>query len=332
MLETLGLDETAENVYRAMLGRPQADLSDLRQHLDISEASLRAALDRLSELALVRQAQDDPQCFRAVDPAVSMKVLIARQEERLAAEQQRVEQTRLAVTKLMADFAASRPRKHPSDVEQLDGIDEIRDRINVLCREVQSEVMTLAPGGGQSAASMEAAKPQDAELLRRGVTMRTVYLDSVRNSPSTLKYAKWLTELGGQVRTVPSLPIRLMVLDRKFAVLPTDGDNSAAGAMILTGSGALVALSAFFESVWENGRPLGVSATQRDEQGLTSQESEALRLLGQGFTDEAIAKRLGVSSRTARRIAADLMETLQARSRFQAGARAVAREWLTGEE
>ncbi|MDN0194369.1 LuxR family transcriptional regulator [Streptomyces sp. S.PNR 29] len=332
MLETLGLDETAESVYRAMLGRPQADLADLRRHLGISDASLRAALDRLSELALVRQALDDPRCFRAVDPAVSMQVLVARQEERLAAEQQRVEQTRLAAAKLMADFAASRPRKHPADVEQLDGIDEIRDRINVLCREVQSEVMTLAPGGGQSTASMEAARPQDAELLRRGVTMRTVYLDSVRNDPPTLRYAKWLTELGGHVRTVPSLPIRLMLLDRKFAVLPTDGDNSAAGALILTGSGALIALSAFFEIVWENGRPLGAPAGQRDGHGLTSQESEALRLLGQGFTDEAIGKRLGVSPRTARRIAADLMERLDARSRFQAGARAVARGWLTGQE
>ncbi|MGX9889631.1 helix-turn-helix domain-containing protein [Streptomyces sp. NPDC002276] len=332
MLETLGLDETAENVYRTMLGQPQADLATLREHLGISEASLREALDRLSELALVRQAMDDPQCFRAVDPAVSMQVLVARQEERLAAEQQRVEQTRLAAAKLMAEFVASRPRKHSADVEQLEGIDEIRDRINVLCREVRNEVMTLAPGGGQSAASMEAARPQDAELLRRGVEMRTVYLDSVRNSPPTLKYAKWLTELGGQVRTAPSLPIRLMLLDRKLAVLPTDGDNSAAGAMILTGSGALVALSAFFEAVWENSRPLGSPAGQRDEQGLTSQESEVLRLLGRGFTDEAIAKRLGVSPRTARRIAADLMEALHARSRFQAGARAVTRGWLTGEE
>ncbi|MEU0742732.1 hypothetical protein [Streptomyces sp. NPDC006134] len=41
------------------------------------------------------------------------------------------------------------------------------------------------------------------------------------------------------------------------------------------------------------------------------------------ITDETIAKRLGVSPRTARRIANTLMTRLGARSRFQAGAMAV---------
>ncbi|GAA3135976.1 hypothetical protein GCM10010521_22600 [Streptomyces rameus] len=39
-------------------------------------------------------------------------------------------------------------------------------------------------------------------------------------------------------------------------------------------------------------------------------------------------KRLGVSPRTAHRIAADLMERLEARSRFEAGVHAVQDGWL----
>jgi DNA-binding NarL/FixJ family response regulator len=50
--------------------------------------------------------------------------------------------------------------------------------------------------------------------------------------------------------------------------------------------------------------------------------------LAEGHTDEAIAKRLGVSHRTARRIASDLMDRLGARSRFEAGVRAVQQGWL----
>lgn len=46
------------------------------------------------------------------------------------------------------------------------------------------------------------------------------------------------------------------------------------------------------------------------------------------MTDDAIAKRLGVSPRTARRVANDMMERLGARSRFQAGALAVQHGWL----
>lgn len=67
---------------------------------------------------------------------------------------------------------------------------------------------------------------------------------------------------------------------------------------------------------------------QRDEQGLTGQEQELLRLLGQGFTDEMASKRLGLSLRTARRMMADLMELLGARSRFEAGLLVGGRGWL----
>ncbi|MEH1017726.1 helix-turn-helix transcriptional regulator [Micromonospora sp. CPCC 206060] len=52
---------------------------------------------------------------------------------------------------------------------------------------------------------------------------------------------------------------------------------------------------------------------------MTEREREVLRLLAQGYTDESVARSLGVSLRTARRIAADLMVRLGARSRFQAG-------------
>lgn len=104
-------------------------------------------------------------------------------------------------------------------------------------------------------------------------------------------------------------------------------DDTAAGAVVLTGHGTLTALCALFESVWDGARPLGEAAL-RDTLGLSPQESTTIELLAQGHTDESIAKRLGVSQRTARRIATDLMERLGARSRFEAGVRSVQRGWL----
>ena len=54
----------------------------------------------------------------------------------------------------------------------------------------------------------------------------------------------------------------------------------------------------------------------------TPEAREILRALGAGLTDEAAARRLGVSLRTYRRRVAELMATLDADSRFQAGVRA----------
>ncbi|MFJ3163550.1 helix-turn-helix domain-containing protein [Streptomyces kanasensis] len=62
--------------------------------------------------------------------------------------------------------------------------------------------------------------------------------------------------------------------------------------------------------------------------GDRAEQRELLRLLAAGLKDEAIARRLGVHVHTARRRISRLLEALDARTRFQAGARATARGWL----
>ncbi|MFK0256745.1 LuxR C-terminal-related transcriptional regulator [Streptomyces sp. NPDC090445] len=327
MLTLLGLDGTTEAVYRAMLGHPGDGVAGLCARLDLPEEAVRSGLDQLSELALVRPSYEEPGRLRAVSPEVGMEVLLARQQAELAAQQQRIEASRAAAAQLISEYADLRPAASEPGVEHLVGLDRIRERLTLLHRDVEREVMVFAPDGEQTPENLEASRPLDEALLKRGIRMRTVYLDSVRNSPHTVAYAEWLGELGRQARTVPTLPIRMIITDRSTAVIPVDSEDTSAGAVVLTGHGTLAALSALFESVWEAAKPFGEKA-HRDEDGLTDTESTALKLLADGFTDEAIAKRLGVSHRTARRIATGLMERLGARSRFEAGVRAVRQGWL----
>ncbi|MGK5734102.1 LuxR C-terminal-related transcriptional regulator [Streptomyces sp. URMC 124] len=327
MLQALGMDTSAEQVYRAMLAHPQAGVAELATRLGVREEEVRHGLDVLADLTLVRPSAERQGQLRAVSPEIGMELLVARQQAELAAQQQRVESSRVAAAQLIAEYAELRPATAQQGVEQLTGLDRIRDRLALLTQETATEVMTFAPDGGHSKESIAAARPLNRQLLGRGVRMRTIYLDSVRNSPETVEYVDWLTEAGGQVRTVPSLPIRMIISDRTSAVIPVSGDDPSAGALLLTGHGALTALCALFESVWASAQPLG-RARAKDERGLTGQEATVIRLLALGHTDEAIAKRLGVSPRTARRIATDLMERLGAHSRFEAGVKAVRRGWL----
>lgn len=327
MLVELGLDGTAEAVYRIMLVRPQLGERDIARSLELSEPEVREALERLGELTLVRPSYEFPHRLRAVPPAAGMEVLVARRQAELAADQQRLEASREAAARLVADFASLAPAVSGPGVEQLTGLDQIRDRLAALTREVREEVLGLNTDGVRIAEGMGASRPLDRELLDRGVRMRTVYLDSVRNDEPTLAYADWLTARGGQVRTVSMLPVRMVVLDRRTAVIPLAGQEVPDGAVVLTSEGVVSVLCALFETVWASSRPLG-SGSAPDGHGLTTQQSATLQLLAAGHTDDAIAKRLGVSPRTARRIATDLMERLGARSRFEAGARAVQQGWL----
>ncbi|MFJ2903743.1 LuxR C-terminal-related transcriptional regulator [Streptomyces sp. NPDC091279] len=327
MLEDLGLDETCTSVYRTLLSQPQAGFNELHSRLGLSEHDLSKSLDRLSELALIREMSSEPLVLQAVNPAIGVESLISQQQAHIAAEQGRLENIRLISMRLAEEFSAARLRELQG-IERLNGVEEVRDRIRLLAKGVRSEYLVFAPGGALTEADLAVTRPRDEALLRRNVRMRTLYLDSIRCKPSALAHAHRLADQGAQVRTAPSLPLRLAIADRSTALIPLDNENSEADTLVLTCPGPVIALCALFDALWDQATPLGARPSPAHAAPLSPQESEVLRLLAQGHTDEAVAKRLGVSPRTARRIAADLMDKLDARSRFQAGARAVAHGWL----
>ncbi|QKW20955.1 helix-turn-helix domain-containing protein [Kitasatospora sp. NA04385] len=327
MLETLGLDAEAEAVYRRMLAEPQAGVAALAAGLGLAEERVRGGLDRLSALALVQPSDREGIGFRAVGPEAAMELLLARQQAELAAQQLRVEASRAAAAQLIAECSALRPTAAGPGAEQLSGPAEIRERLAELADAARLEVATFAPGGAHTEEDLRASRRPNAALLERGVRMRTVYLDSVRNHRPTLEHVTWLHRSGGQVRTVPALPVRMILFDRELAVLPIDTEDARAGAVVLRGAGTVAALYALFEGVWEGAVPIGEGPAPGAD-GMSPQELTVLKLLALGHTDETIAKRLGVSPRTARRLAATLMERLDARSRFEAGVHAVQDGWL----
>ncbi|KFG71162.1 LuxR C-terminal-related transcriptional regulator [Streptomyces mutabilis] len=327
MLTELGLNVTAETVYRCMLSHPKAGVTALAEMIGVPEDDIREALDELSGLALVRPSTEYEGRLRPVSPDIGMEILMARRQADLAAQQLRLEASRAAAAQLISEYAELKPSASTPGVEQLIGLDAVRDRLVTLTRQVTEEVMAFSPEPVLTEAAIAASRPLNEELLGRGIRMRTIYLDSVRNSRHSIEHANWLAGLGGQVRTAPSLPTRMVIVDRSTAVIPVTGDNTAQGAVVLTGHGMLTALCALFEAAWATAQPLAV-APVCGPNGLTPQQETALTLLADGHTDEAIGKRLGVSPRTARRIANDLMERLGARSRFQAGVRAVQEGWL----
>lgn len=327
MLELLGLDKKAEAVYRCMLVNPEAGIAYLARLTGLSEQDIRASLHQLSELALIRPQNSESETPHVVSPDLGLEILLARQQAELAVHQSRVEASRAAAAELMAQYADVRFQAAAANGNRLTDVHAVREQLASMTRKVRNEVLCFAPNGAHSEESLHAAKPLDGQLLDRGVRMRTVYLDSVRNSPHTRAYAEWLAKRGGQVRTAPALPVRMIITDRSCAVISASAAGSGDGGVVITGEGTLAALCALFEGVWVTATPLS-TLPQPDDRGLTPQESQVLEFLYQGLTDETIAKRLGVSPRTARRIANSLMARLNARSRFQAGAMAVQNGWL----
>ena len=205
MLEVLGLSGLAETVYLAMLQFPEEGLDELVLRIGVGRDEVRAALDELTQISLL-QLSPDPGRPRVVSPEVSLSVLVARKQAEVARHQQQIEESKAALAMLLAERAESRAEGPDAGIERLTGIDAIRERLSALARSCQWEASSFMPGGAQSEANLKASRELDAEAIDRGVRVRTVYQDSVRNHRPTLEYAQWLSEMGSEVRTTASLP------------------------------------------------------------------------------------------------------------------------------
>ncbi|MEU2229619.1 LuxR C-terminal-related transcriptional regulator [Streptomyces vietnamensis] len=327
MLEALGVEESAEAVYRLLLERPEYGVTDVAARLGRPEPEVREALARLADLKLVL-VDDSSGRAEALAPDVGLSFLLSRAEAELGRHRRRFEQAGRAAAGFLASYAdRPGPAARHDLVDRITGLDKVRERLEDLAANARAECLSLLPGGAQLPDTMDASQPLDRLALERGVKIRSIYQESFRNDPPTVDYVRWYCGLGGEARTVPVVPMLMVVVDREAALVPVDPEDGRAGALEVRSPGLVHALAVLFDRLWDAGTPFG-ETPRRDAHDLSPQERELLMLLGIGCTDDIAARRLGVSLRTVRRMSSELMNRLGARSRFEAGVRAAKEGWL----
>jgi sugar-specific transcriptional regulator TrmB len=189
--------------------------------------------------------------------------------------------------------------------------------ISGVVAEAEKELLTAQPQAGRERASLEAATERDKAALDRGVKLRTLYQHSARRHRMTREYVAEVSALGAEVRTLDEFFNRMIVVDRRLAIIPgPTGDDVA----IAVQEPALVAyLVDVFERAWERGRAFGDTERRMTTDIAREQRSMTIRLLIEGHSDPASAKRLGVSTRTYAHYVAALKAEYDAETRFQLG-------------
>jgi hypothetical protein len=147
--------------------------------------------------------------------------------------------------------------------------------------------------------------------------MRTLYQHSARRSVATREYVARVVEHGAQVRTLDEFFNRLIVVDRRLAVVP--GAEGTKLAIAIHDLDLVAYLADIFERYWERAREF----TDREEPTKRAVADDVhnmtVRMLIEGHSDNASAKRMGVSTRTFAGYVAALKEEYDAQTRFQLG-------------
>ncbi|GAA0679535.1 hypothetical protein GCM10010193_36430 [Kitasatospora atroaurantiaca] len=329
-LSCLGIDAQSSQVYRYLLensGRAHPAAAP-----GLPAETLAAALAALAESGLVRRADGTDGTETAgrgtggwtvIDPATAVERLIDRRFTELNDDLRRVTAVRAAIPELCATFRSGRAQPEPMDIERLEGLAEIRARLDDLAFFARQEVLALQPSF--SPALIACCRPLDLRCLRRGLSLRTVVTRDAVENPVTLSYLKEIIGLGAQVRVTDRAVERLLSYDGKVTVVPVDPQDTARGALVIRQAGLVTSMVRLFEEIWSSAQDIAVST---DATPLSPAERQVLRILCEVDKDEVGARQMGVSLRTFRRYVADLMQRLNAANRFHAAMLAKEAGWI----
>jgi DNA-binding CsgD family transcriptional regulator len=323
-VDVFGGDSLAGQVYRTLVRQPRSRAGDIAAALASPVEDVVAMLRRLAEDRLaVRLGSGDLDEWEAQPPYDVADSLISAHEHRLAAIR--------AHSRTLAELYWSAR----TETQRYQGIEVIRDRAVVVERylHMHGTAQKCIRGfdrppyyGDPDSEFVARQLAVQAERLAAGVEYRTVYEDNVLHDPHFGRFALQQIEMGEQARLLPSLPMKLVVSDESCAVLPLDPTDLVTGAtLIVHPSALLTALIAVFEILWRLAVPVSHSGA---DSRLNDRERTILTLMSSGATDEAIARRLGMSRRTVVRHTAALLDRLGATTRFQAGVQAARLGWL----
>ncbi|MGY0231554.1 helix-turn-helix transcriptional regulator [Longispora urticae] len=324
--QSIAEDSEIPAVYSLLLKCPDLDARQLARRLGRTEDHVRTVLDKMTDLSLLHDLDDAQVKPMAAHPVLAMQQLIAQEQAALDERAQHLHRSYAALSSALPRYAAEFAQYADSRLcERVEGISAVRHRLQELAVNAREEVLSFNPTAANPTATRAASRPLDLAVLDRGVRMRRIYPENICRETSAWAYASSLTEAGAEVRVAPSLPLRLIVIDYQVGVIPLNPNDAESGAILAREPGLVAALVALFESYWPRSRTLASLAERPGD--CSPLERSILRLLATGAKDEAVARQLGLSVRTVRRNIADLMDRLQATSRFALAIRASESGW-----
>ncbi|MFJ6216953.1 LuxR C-terminal-related transcriptional regulator [Streptomyces sp. NPDC092296] len=318
-LSQLGVSPDEERVYRAVLRAPGLGLNALALTCGLDQECLGDVVTRLQSRGMVKS--DQQQRISGTDPVVVVERLVEARLSELQKELQQVISSRHLATTLLEDQREGQRNAVPGDVERIEGLEQVRSRIDELTFFTHHELLAVQPKGALSAAAIEATREADLRCLRRGIEMRTVIrADALQDGP-TADYLGELAAKGVLIRAADGPLERMLIFDRRTALVPIDPQDSARGALVVHQAGMLASLLALFERFWSG-------AASLDQERLSDIEQQVLRIMARVDKDEAGARELNISVRTYRGHVAELMRRLGATSRVQGALAARDRGWI----
>lgn len=322
MLQWPGMSSEASAAYHALIARPGSTAATLAQSANLTQDQVSVAVAELRQLGLLRHDLLGSCELRLVDPERALALLLRRREAEITRQQRDLEEARAAAASVIAVHWAYQAEDGSSS--QIGSQQQALAQARELLGGATARCLLAIPDPG---AILESGGHPVPDLVADGVQVAVLCADAARGDVrTTTPYL--LAKAGAQVRTTPlvTMPLLACGAPPRTALMWSGPDQQE--AVLVRDHAVATMLTRVFESLWDVATPLEDEPWIDPRTGLAPSDRALLSLLAAGLTNQAAARRLGISLRTFNRQRARLMQTLEVTSSFQAGCAATRRGWI----
>lgn len=249
----------------------------------------------------------------ARDPQQALRTMVSRELEEARRHIDLVASMPELSRDLIREYQQVQLRAGGSSVYLADS-ETVNARLQDVIAGARREILAAQPGGPRSRELLEIAVARDTAALDRGVDLRTIYRDTVRDHTVTAQYARTMSARvcgrPAQYRTLVGDFERMIIVDREVAFVSDHivADSPPHSAWLVTDPAVVAVLAKVHDGMWRRAQPwcgelrararLGQGAaigadgvrTDRRQRGI-------LRYLCTGTSQTATARKMGVSKR-----------------------------------
>lgn len=137
--------------------------------------------------------------------------------------------------------------------------------IRALIRRRETESELLAATAEEMAPAYEAVLPREEPARPvEVVSGEGADAPTATEDPDVLTHAWKMVELGEQARVLPSVPVKMLLVDGRRAMLPlTASETGGYRAVVVRHSAVTEALQKLFDLAWQQATPLGPAGRKR---------------------------------------------------------------------
>jgi DNA-binding CsgD family transcriptional regulator len=307
-------------VYRYAIGKGAITaIHAAAADLFLGIADIEAAIECLVEYRLLREENHAERRLVPVDPEIATVSLVSPMEREIYQRREQIARIHELIEPLRQDYAWGCPSDSRfTSIEHVAGAIEVAGYLKLAGDACDTDVIVIRPS--KDAESIDDFLQFGAELAQRGIMVRVICEHRSRADFTTRMKVKHLMDDGAIVRTVSHVPRAAVIFDQSSAVLLGSADGEPTASRVRDGR-VIQFLLDMFGHTWD-----AATAVRSFESGYAEVADDLqltiAGLMAKGFTDEVLARKLGMSVRTCRRHIAAMMHDLDAVSRFQAGVRA----------